>query len=612
VGLGNVWRFPYRTYQNGGASFLIPYVIVLVAAGIPMFFLEMAIGQFSSLGSITVWKMVPIMKGIGYAMVVIDFLVSIYYNMILAYTLYYLFASFTSHLPWIDCRPEWTQYGCFDRTVANATIIRNQTMEWCNTLKESNNTGSSDYIGNCTLKPKTPAELYWEREVLDMSEGIGIGNDNMKWDLVLCLLLAWIIVCICLIKGVKSSGKVVYFTAIFPYVVLIILLIWNAQLEGARLGIEYYVIPKWERLRDSKVWYSAGTQIFYSLGISFGGLETMASYNKFNNNIYRDAVLVSMINCGTSIFAGFVIFSVMGFMATKTGLAVDDVVAGGPGLAFIAYPEGISLMPVAPLWAILFFLMLFCLGIDSQFAQVECIVTAITDEFAVFQVGHRKKFFIVGTCIVMFLLGLPQCNRDGIYVFTLFDWYSAGLNVIIVCLTEVIAIAWIYGIWRICDDIKMMIGHRPNYYFIVCWLAVTPLMMTFLFVFSIIDSSRASYGTYVFPDWADGIGWFMFAITMSALAITALVQIFIFRFRNGQPWKDLITPMEGWGPALNENRTGFYSPIVKNPTGAYTNSANSGVPVQGLTFRTKTYDVASVMNEKPPMQDYENPGFDAM
>merc|ERR1711923_249012 len=247
--------------------------------------------------------------------------------------------------------------------------------------------------------------------MLGLEEDIDWSNmGGLKADLVGCLAAAWLIVCLCLIKGVQSSGKVVYFTALFPYFVLLILLIRGATLEGAYDGILFYVYPtpeKLEGLKDVKVWAAAATQIFYSLGPAFGGLITLSSYNKFTNNCHRDAVLIALANCSTSVFAGFVIFSIIGFMANELGQEVGDVIASGPGLAFVAYPEAVTKLPVAPLWSFLFFMMLITLGLDSQFTMTETLTTAILDQYPYLR--KKKHYVVIGACTMGFFLGLPMC-----------------------------------------------------------------------------------------------------------------------------------------------------------------------------------------------------------
>lgn len=311
VGLGNVWRFPYLTYTNGGGAFLIPYAIMLALAGLPLFFLECSLGQFASLGPVSVWRVLPLFQGVGITMVLISIFVTIYYNVIIAYSLYYLFASFQSVLPWANCSSSWADDNCSRQPIVTGCRVSTDTggdmfmnISWVN----SNNFTCLN--GSEVFRPgQLPSEQYWDKVTLRRSSGMD-ETGVIVWYLALCLLLAWIIVGAALFKGIKSSGKVVYFTALFPYVVLLILLIRGATLEGASKGISYYIGAQsnFTKLREAEVWKDAATQIFYSLSVAWGGLVALSSYNKFNNNCYSDAIIVCLTNCLTSVFAGFAIF----------------------------------------------------------------------------------------------------------------------------------------------------------------------------------------------------------------------------------------------------------------------------------------------------------------
>merc|ERR1712018_1081050 len=116
VGLGNVWRFPYLCFKHGGGAFLIPYAIMLAFIGIPCFFMEITIGQYSAMGPVTIYSnLSPLFKGLGFANFMASCVVGLYYNMIIAWTIYYLFASFTSKLPWDTCQNDFNS-PCKKRT----------------------------------------------------------------------------------------------------------------------------------------------------------------------------------------------------------------------------------------------------------------------------------------------------------------------------------------------------------------------------------------------------------------------------------------------------------------------------------------------------------------
>ncbi|XP_067663048.1 sodium- and chloride-dependent glycine transporter 2-like [Haliotis asinina] len=598
VGLGNVWRFPYLCYKNGGATFLIPYAIMLVIAGLPLFFLELAVGQFASEGPITVWKVSPAFHGIGFAMVTISAMVSIYYNVIIMYAIYYMFVSFVSldtTVPWATCDHEWTTNSCmttypplksmnettrmdnlYDRlynTSCIDTLVGNFSEKYNTTFTnhtELNSTMVMDKLADdCKIRFYSPSAEYWERVVLRLHESEGLGDlGGISLKNAVCLFLAWVLIFACLMKGVKSSGKVVYFTATFPYIILVVLLIRGLTLEGYEEGIYFYMTPQLHRLTEAKVWGDAATQIFYSLGAGFGGLLTMSSFNKFKNNCELDALVVATINCCTSVFAGFAIFSLLGHMAYTTNRDVESVVDQGPGLAFIAYPEGIAKLPLSPLWAFLFFFMLLTLGLDSQFAMVETLISGISDIFPRF-LRKNKITFTAICCLIGFLLGLPQVTKGGIYMLTLMDWYCGSYNLMLVALAEIICLMYVYAcvswFWPqhgakpsfipFLEDIEMMIGHKPNPYWVINWVFLTPVAILFIVIVSATQYSPAKYGNYTFPPWAEGIGWCMVVAPLAMILIVMLVQIIRLGPRRA------FSPTRSWGPANPEDRTGKYASL---------------------------------------------------
>ncbi|XP_032833846.1 sodium- and chloride-dependent glycine transporter 2 [Petromyzon marinus] len=555
VGLGNVWRFPYLAFRNGGGAFLIPYLLMLALAGVPIFFLEVAIGQFASQGPVSVWKAIPALQGCGIAMLIISVLIAIYYNIIICYTLFYLFASFTSALPWGSCTNEWNTPNCRGP--------RHEQMDACLgilnlTGRPLNSSVCERLFGNVSLANRTRpesvsgSEEYFKFFVLKISEGIDRPGE-IRWHLALCLLLAWIIVYLCLVRGIKTSGKVVYFTATFPYVVLVILLVRGVTLPGAFDGILYFIKPKWEKLFEATVWKDAATQIFFSLSAAWGGLITLSSYNKFHNNVYRDTLIVTCTNSATSIFAGFVIFSVIGFMAHLLKVDIQQVADEGPGLAFVVYPEALTHLPISPLWAILFFLMLLTLGLDTMFATLETIVTSVADEFPKYLRAH-KPLFTMCACIIMFILGFPMLTEGGIYMLQLVDTYAASYSLIIIAIFELVGISYIYGLNRFCEDIEMMIGFQPSYFWRICWAFLTPTILTFILGFSFYQWTPMTYEAYHYPPWSMAMGWLMVASSVIWIPIMFVVKMYLAPGSFIERLKLVCMPQPDWGPFLVQHR----------------------------------------------------------
>ncbi|XP_056885945.1 sodium- and chloride-dependent GABA transporter 2-like [Takifugu flavidus] len=525
VGLGNVWRFPYLCYKNGGGVFFIPYVLFVFACGIPLFLLETSLGQYTSQGSITCWrKICPLFEGIGYGSQIVVLYSSIYYIVILAWAFLYLFFSFNSELPWASCRNSWNTENCveFDGrgNGYNWTVVENAT---------------------------SPVREFWERRILNVTGSVEEFG-SMQWELALCLLLSWIICYFCIWKGVKSTGKVVYFTATFPYLMLLVLLVRGLTLPGALDGIKFYLWPDPARLADPQVWMDAGTQVFYSYGLCMGCLIALGSYNKYNNNCYRDCLYLCLLNSGTSFVAGFAIFSALGFMAYEQNTDISNVAESGPGLAFIAYPRAVAMMPVPHFWSILFFATIILLGLDSQFVGLEALVTAISDMYpSFFHVGHRRKILLLAICVVCFFIGLSMVTQGGLYIFQLFDYYAcSGMTLLLFAILQSVCVSWIYGADRFYENIEDMIGYKLFPLIKYCLKFITPLVCLGTFLFSLIKYTPLKFNNTIdYPWWGYALSWWF---TLSSTLMVPIVMVFKVVRTPGtlrQRFSHLCTPDEG-------------------------------------------------------------------
>ncbi|KAF7660662.1 hypothetical protein LDENG_00276980 [Lucifuga dentata] len=555
VGLGNIWRFPYLTYKNGGGAFLIPYFLMLVVCGIPLFFLESCFGQFCSQGPINTWRMVPLLQGVGIAMVMVTATVSIYYNVIIAYSLYYLFASFQFPLPWSSCL-NWADSNCSITPIETCNVTGVLVANW---TQENSTCPTSNII---TVPAQSPSEEYWNHVALQRSTGLD-DTGPVVWHLALCLLLCFILVAAALIKGIKSSGKVVYFTATFPYVVILILLIRGVTLEGARDGIEFYTGSQSNltKLTEAEVWKDAAIQTFYSLSIGFGGVTTLASYNNFHNNMLHDTVIVTLVNAGTSVFAGFAIFSILGHMAYFYGKPVGEVAQEGFGLVFIVYPAALTKLPISPLWSILFFLMIFIVGLDSEFTLIEVLTTSLIDAFPQ-TLKFKRALITVLACVILFFLGLPCVTRAGIYWVILMDQFVASWPLLILALLETTGICYIYGGNHFIEDTEMMIGKKSFCFWLwwrACWFFISPFICLVVLVWSLMTFVSPTYGTVQYPVWGLALGWCMVAFSLLWIPVIAVYKLMR---AEGSLWKRLksvLSPSGEWHPYLDMHRGERYS-----------------------------------------------------
>uniref|UniRef100_A0A0G4F1F6 Transporter n=1 Tax=Chromera velia CCMP2878 TaxID=1169474 RepID=A0A0G4F1F6_9ALVE len=495
VGLGNVWRFPYLCFTNGGAAFMIPYFIITLLLGIPMFALETGVGQRFQRGTAALWPKISLWSsGIGFASALSAFLISLYYNALIAYSCYYFFSSLRLELPWA---------------------------------------GES---------PLEDAEKFFFNDVLQRSEGVNeIGGLN--WRLLIAFGLAWVLIWGVISKGVKSAGKVVYFTATFPYVILIVLLVRAVTLPGSWNGLKFFLIPEWSRVADPWVWVAAGQQVFFSLSVGNGTYVTFGSFNSPNYNFFRWTWAVPAINAFTSILAGFAVFGVLGFLSETSGVAVPELPLSGVRLAFIAYPTALTLLPWAPVWAAAFFFMLICLGVDSQFALTETALNTLVEG----GVTTGKKWVdALLICSFSAAVGLVFMTSAGMYFVDMVDFFVNAYGIFIVVAAELVAILAAYGISRLEGDFRSLIGRGPDLFLRLAWRFVTPMLAVGLIPVALWQLSTTDFSSIFCADasadsrcvkeagvWASAVGQALSCLVPLPLVLVPLISL-VFKERGGE------------------------------------------------------------------------------
>ncbi|XP_074056102.1 sodium-dependent neutral amino acid transporter B(0)AT1 [Macrotis lagotis] len=572
VGLGNVWRFPYLCQSHGGGAFMIPFLILLVLEGVPLLHLEFAIGQRLRKGSVGVWSAIhPTLKGVGIASMFVSFMVGLYYNTIIAWVMWYFFNSFQDPLPWSTCP-----------LTENATA----------------------YIEECTKS--SSVDYFWYRETLNISTSID-DSGYIQWWILLCLTCAWSVLYVCIIRGIETTGKAVYVTSTLPYIVLTIFLIRGLTLKGATNGIVFLFTPNVTELANPVTWLDAGAQVFYSFSLAFGGLISFSSYNSVHNNCEMDSVIVSVINGFTSIYAATVVYSIIGFRATERydecfnqnmltltngfDLAEGSVTeenfeelklwynstfpdtfaeltfktcdmnsflsegVEGTGLAFIVFTEAITKMPLSPLWSVLFFIMLFCLGLSSMFGNMEGVVVPLLD-LKVVPKKWPKELLTGLICLGTYLLAFIFTLNSGQYWLSLLDGYAGSIPLLVIAFCEMFAVVYVYGIDRFNKDIEFMIGHKPNIFWQITWRVVSPLIMLviFLFYFVIKVNEKLSYSVWdpdytefpksekkPYPDWVYAVVVFVAGVPCLIIPLFALYKFIRNRCQKKHDHQGLVS-----------------------------------------------------------------------
>ncbi|XP_035295055.1 inactive sodium-dependent neutral amino acid transporter B(0)AT3 isoform X3 [Cricetulus griseus] len=528
VGLGNIWRFPYLCQTYGGGAFLIPYFIALVFEGIPLFYIELAIGQRLRRGSIGVWRTIsPYLGGLGLGCFSVSFLISLYYNTVLLWVLWFFLNSFQYPLPWSTCPLDLNRTGF---------------------VQECQSSGTVSY--------------FWYRQTLNITPDIN-NTGTIQWKLFLCLVACWATVYLCIIRGIESTGKAIYFTALFPYVVLTIFLVRGLTLPGATEGLTYLFTPNMKFLQNPRVWLDAATQIFFSLSLAFGGHIAFASYNPPRNNCEKDAVTIALVNSMTSVYASITIFSIMGFKATNDyWRCLDRNILSltnefdFPELSISRdeYPEVLMYLNATQADRLAQLPLKTCHledFLDKPIWKQSSGAHVAREGWArLTSRGWETPMAPGMVCLVCFLSAICFTLQSGSYWLEIFDSFAASLNLIIFAFLEVVGVIYVYGMKRFCDDIEWMTGRRPSLYWQVTWKVVSPMLLFSIFLSYIILLSQTppSYKAWNpqyehFPSREEKLypGW----VQVTCILLSFLPSLWVpsvalahLLYQHRQRWKD--------------------------------------------------------------------------
>ncbi|CAG01917.1 unnamed protein product [Tetraodon nigroviridis] len=465
-----MWIFPFFCIHYGGAVFLIPYCVSLFFCGMPLLLLGLAMGQYTSESGVTAWKKIcPMFQGIGIASMVILIYMSISSELLMpVWSLLYLYNSVKSPLPWTTCDNAWNTEMCVSRTnpASSNTSVGQRDDEWMNLT-----TGFYDISETAEME-------FWRS--INPTQTDNAWNDKfgspLHWSLIPCLFIVWVLCYFCTWKGIKYTGKIMYMVA-FPYLLLIILFIRSVTLPGAGEGLKYLFIPDFHVFSSPYIWMFS---VSYSLhfATSTGVRTTLGSYNKYNNDCYRDTLILCALHVATIIFFNCIAFSFIGFVAHIEEASFNDVMRTGTDMLFVLVPKALSLVAGSSFWTVLYFFMTILFTLSHQIVLVESLATNVNDLLPRYlRKRHARELVVLAVCGLCLLVWLLIITKGGLFFLQLVDYYALSFTItyFIVCF-ETIVVAWVYGADRFYDNIADMIGYVPFPVLKYCWLFITPLV----------------------------------------------------------------------------------------------------------------------------------------
>lgn len=477
VGLGNIWRFPYVAYENGGGAFFIPYLFALITAGIPILIMEFAIGhKYRGSAPLSFSRMKgKKMEWVGWWGIGVAFFISTYYSVIIAWAIKYTWYSLK--LSW-GSDPEGFLFG--------------------EVLKVSDAPGEiGGFVGGV------------------------LGPQIFVWAVAFVILLAGVQ------KGIEMANRIFIPTLIVTFGIIVIRAV---TLDGAAQGLEAFFKPDLTKLLDASVWVAAYSHIFFSMSIAFAIMVTYASYLPKKADVTNNAFITGFANSSFELLAGIGVFAALGFMAAQVNVPVEDVASAGVGLAFVVFPQIISEMTsMGPLFGFLFFLSLVLAGISSLISIAETYIAGLSDKFGI----SRTTAVIIGVGASAGL-SLIYTTNGGLYFLDTVDYFVNHFGVAVLGLVEVVLVAWVF---RELDDLRDHANSVSDIQLGAWWklslTTITPLLLGFMLfdifrvnLMKLHDTANGNYGGL--PDSFIALsGW-----SVSIIVIVVAIILTAMKWRN--------------------------------------------------------------------------------
>ncbi len=525
IGLGNIWRFPYITFANGGGAFLVAYFICLFVAGIPLLMLEFSMGhktRQSAPGAFAVLR--PRMQWFGWFAVGVGFIIVTYYAIIMSWSVNYTWEAAT--LGWQSDRGEYAnvEYSVGATDLADMEVLTPVPPEYLEMeftdpvdgthglVQESGtflvawqgHLYAMSSLANADTFMSSPGDFFYNDFLGLTSEPWDMGT--FRWPLLLGFIISWVWIVASVWKGTKTVSKVVYYTVFIPWGLLILFIIRGLTLPGAGAGISFYLTPEWNRLFSADIWLAAISQVFFSLSVGFAIMIAYGSFLPRKTNLAGYAILIGVADALTAFCGGLAVFSALGYQATRMGVHITEVAQSGPGLAFVAYPHIIGNLPGARVFGVLFFLMLLTLAVDSAFSLLEAATAAVKDKW---NFSHKRANLTVGG--LAFLLGLPMLSGAGLYILDIADHFMNSFGLTIVVLVETLMIGWSIGAEDQRKYISRNSAFRLGRWWNICVRWLIPMGIIWM-LFDEITCRAVPYGSFGLRSQEFLFGWLLLVL----------------------------------------------------------------------------------------------------